>query len=99
MKNKKQKIPLSKQFQIAISKSQKAAKAHKFMIVYYTGLLQKHQEGGGVKLVLWAGDTKMGPDYIYYIINSNTFKGWDRRGRHRIVVGFRTTCAMSAYYH
>ena len=24
---------------------------------------------------------------------------WDRRGRDRMVVGFTTTCAISAYHH
>jgi len=24
---------------------------------------------------------------------------WDRRGRDRIVVGFTTTCTISAYHH
>jgi len=60
-------------------------------------LLQTHQSSGGVKLYLWVGDTKLDTDYIYYIINSNTFKGWGCRGRDRVVVGFTTTYAVSAY--
>ena len=24
---------------------------------------------------------------------------WDRRGHHRMIIGFTTTCAISAYHH
>jgi len=26
-------------------------------------------------------------------------KWWGRRGRHRMIIGFTTTCAISAYHH
>ena len=38
-------------------------------------------------------------DFFYNDVTDLTWRGRRRRGRDRMVVGFSTTCAISAYHH
>ena len=46
-----------------------------------------------------AGDILPLPLVIIVVVVSNTYFTWGWRGRDRMVVGFTTTYAISAYHH